>query len=90
MCETLLAVIVLGDLDLARQDQHQARPGLADPRDHFAGLEAARLPEPGEPRELFVGQAREHLRPARRDQGSLCVGHSAPREEGREQVAAFP
>ena len=53
------------------------RPGLADPRDHLAGTEAARLAEPGKPGKLVIRQAREHLRPARRDQVALAVAHSA-------------
>ena len=49
-----LAAVLLGDLDLAREDQHQPGASLTDSREHVAGLIAARLAETGEPRQLIV------------------------------------
>ena len=83
-----LAAVRLGDVDLARQDQHQSGPDLADPREHFALLVAARFTESGEPRNFIVGEAQEHLRSTGRVGIAELIRHD-PLVSARKERMAF-
>ena len=68
-------IVALADLDLARQEQGEAMTGLADPQQHLALRIMARRAEAAQPRELGVGQRREHLRAAGGDDRLGRLGH---------------
>ena len=56
--------------------EHQARPGFANLARACRLPVAARLTEPGEPRNLIVGEAQKHLRSTGRIGVAAIVGHS--------------
>ena len=67
--------VALGDLDLARDDQRQAVPGLADPDQRLAGRIGARRPEAAQPLDLGRLQDRKHLLAAGLGHQGRRVGH---------------
>ena len=88
----LLAAVRPGHLDLAGQDQDQARTGLADARQHLTGAIAARLPEAGEPLDLVVVEAQEHLVAARRVDLPPRITHEragSARKDWMASITAF-
>src|SRR4051812_22058724 len=81
---------MLADLDLARHDQGQPGTDLADSREHFPGLVAARHAKAAEPRQLIGREAQEHLRPARHERAHLLdVGHGRPASARKPNMASI-
>src|SRR2546423_4891043 len=60
---------------------------MADARHNLAGAVAARLTKASKPRKLLIRQAREHLRPARRDRVPARVGHGAAGPRRKPTIA---
>src|SRR5206468_6913462 len=62
---------------------------MADARYGLAGAVAAWLTKAGEPRKLLIREARERLRPARRDGGPARVGHRAAGSRRKPRMASI-
>ena len=71
----VLAVLFPPDLDRAGEDQGESDARLPDAGQLLAGAEGPALAEARKAFELLVGEVREHLRPARRNQLVLPVRH---------------